>query len=178
MLLVDLPDIAIGLILIAPPSIRNIRLLVPLSSCNEAAEHLIRVLGGPEEATRFVGGIRWWQVRGIQGIDANWVAEKRDIEAIKRSRRERERKSNSTDQAPSNTGVFEHTNGKGKQRDEESSYPKEMDEMPCMLYLHGGEHWCCTPPFLFAHLCGLYLPGGYFFGSVDQERYCMQRYAR
>ena len=26
------------------------------------------------------------------------------------------------------------------------------------------------------HVFGI--PGGYYFGSVDQERYCMQRYAR
>ena len=32
-----------------------------------------------------------------------------------------------------------------------------MDEMRCMLYLHGG---------------------GYYFGSIDQERYMMQRFGR
>lgn len=43
-----------------------------------------------------------------------------------------------------------------------------------MYYIHGG--WV-----LFLSVLRLIineLLRGYFFGSVDQERYCMQRYAR
>ena len=42
-------------------------------------------------------------------------------------------------------------------QDAEPIYRPEMDEMRCILYFHGG---------------------GYYFGSVDQERYFLQRYAR
>jgi len=38
-----------------------------MSSCNEAAEYLIKALGGEEAARRVVGGVKWWQVRGIDG---------------------------------------------------------------------------------------------------------------
>jgi hypothetical protein len=31
---------------------------------------------GPDELTRIVGGERWWQVRGLDGVDAEWITEK------------------------------------------------------------------------------------------------------
>lgn len=34
---------------------------------------------GPEEIKLVVGGERWWQVRGLDGIDAEWVAEMEDL---------------------------------------------------------------------------------------------------
>jgi len=52
--------------------------LIPLKTCNEAADHLIKWFG-PEELERVVGGDRWWQVRGLDGIDAEWVAEEEDL---------------------------------------------------------------------------------------------------
>ena len=52
--------------------------LVPLSSCNDAADALIEWFG-PEELKYVVGGERWWQVRGLDGIDAEWIAERDHI---------------------------------------------------------------------------------------------------
>lgn len=134
------------------------------------------MLGGQEEATRLVGGIRWWQVRGLQGIDANWVAEKRDIEAIKRARKEPNRSPSA--ESPMNGESVNGSKGKTDQKDEDSSYPSEMDEMPCMLYLHGGKYSLRSCAFTLSYSHPFGVLGGYFFGSVDQERYCMQRYAR
>ncbi|KAF9006563.1 hypothetical protein BDQ17DRAFT_1302956 [Cyathus striatus] len=48
---------------------------IPLSSCNQAADILIDWFG-PEELKHVVGGERWWQVRGLDGIDAEWIAQK------------------------------------------------------------------------------------------------------
>lgn len=31
---------------------------------------------GPEDLKYVVGGERWWQVRGADGIDAEWITEK------------------------------------------------------------------------------------------------------
>lgn len=47
--------------------------------------------------------------------------------------------------------------------------------MRCMLYFHGGE-LMYYGGFILRILT--YLLGGYFFGSTDQERFCIQRYAR
>ncbi|KJA29849.1 hypothetical protein HYPSUDRAFT_31857 [Hypholoma sublateritium FD-334 SS-4] len=51
---------------------------IPLSTCNAAADSLIEWFG-PEEIKLVVGGERWWQVRGLDGIDAEWVAEMEDL---------------------------------------------------------------------------------------------------
>ncbi|QRV97947.1 carbohydrate esterase family 10 protein [Ceratobasidium sp. AG-Ba] len=201
-----------------------------------------------------VGGSKWWQVRGVRGVDAQWVAVKRDWREAERRRKQREgdptlRRQNTETRHPSlfdqtnrqparHNTIIEHspqerppaeglrrvrtaaarsrpasaygvvgerekevkrpstaggasTNGLGagmgtpspmtatpesstshipkvepvqeaKETEEEEEegdahYEPEMDDMRCMLYIHGG---------------------GYYFGSIDQQRYCMQRYAR
>ena len=121
---------------------RSTRLLVPISSCNDAATYLIQALGGPEQANDFVGGTRWWQVRGLQGIDANWVAAKKDIEALRKLRRQGSRfASGDSDSDKIAQGAGSSQKGKGKENSddaEEKSYATEMDSMPCMYYFHGG----------------------------------------
>lgn len=52
-----------------------VRVVIPLATCNKAADILINWFG-PEELRSVVGGERWWQVRGLDGIDAEWVTEK------------------------------------------------------------------------------------------------------
>ncbi|KAI0089132.1 alpha/beta-hydrolase [Irpex rosettiformis] len=48
---------------------------IPLFSCNKAADLLIEWFG-PKDLKHVVGGEKWWQVRGMDGIDAEWVTEK------------------------------------------------------------------------------------------------------
>lgn len=45
-----------------------------------AADHLIDWFGS-EELAHVVGGERWWQVRGLDGIDAEWIAQEDDLES-------------------------------------------------------------------------------------------------
>ncbi|KAH9482748.1 AB hydrolase superfamily protein C4A8.06c [Psilocybe cubensis] len=52
--------------------------MIPLSSCNDAADALIDWFG-PEDLKYVVGGERWWQVRGLNGVDAEWIAEQEDV---------------------------------------------------------------------------------------------------
>ena len=51
----------------APPWVYVVRLLVPISCCDEAAEIIVQALGGEEMTKRIVGGTKWWQVRGVKG---------------------------------------------------------------------------------------------------------------
>lgn len=51
----------------SPPWVHAVRLLVPMSCCDEAAKYLIKALGGEECTKRVVGGTKWWQVRGVKG---------------------------------------------------------------------------------------------------------------
>ncbi|KAJ6515694.1 Alpha/Beta hydrolase protein [Mycena sanguinolenta] len=52
---------------------------IPLHSCNEAADILIDWFG-PDELKAVVGGERWWQVRGLDGIDGEWITQKDYLE--------------------------------------------------------------------------------------------------
>jgi hypothetical protein len=51
----------------SPPWVHLVRLEIPMSCCDQAAEYLIKALGGPEVCNRVVGGTKWWQVRGRRG---------------------------------------------------------------------------------------------------------------
>jgi hypothetical protein len=51
----------------SPPWVHVVRLVIPMSSCDEAAVYLIRAFRGEQVMKRVVGGTKWWQVRGIRG---------------------------------------------------------------------------------------------------------------
>jgi hypothetical protein len=51
----------------SPPWTHVVRILVPVSKCEEAASYLIKALGGEDVAKRLIGGVKWWQVRGVNG---------------------------------------------------------------------------------------------------------------
>ncbi|KAG6813290.1 hypothetical protein H0H92_012445 [Tricholoma furcatifolium] len=133
----------------SPPSFHVVRLLVPMSSCDEAAKVLVTAFGGEEVAKRVVGGVKWWQVRGISGVDAQWITAKKDWESAKRRQKMNE-KAKETEQPDKDPEELQ-----GEKSADNGCYEKHMDEMRCILYCHGG---------------------GYYFGSVDQER--IQRHAR
>lgn len=75
---------------------------IPLSTCNNAADALIEWFG-PKELKDVVGGERWWQVRGLSGVDAEWVAEKRDVNNALA-----EEKKPGTDHTEANIACMEH----------------------------------------------------------------------
>ncbi|KAJ7782646.1 hypothetical protein B0H16DRAFT_1493861 [Mycena metata] len=120
----------------SPPWVHVVRLVVPMSCCDEAAQYLITALGGEDAARKVVGGCKWWQVRGVPGVDAQWITARKDWQEAKKQPPGRPQVDPEADSAP---------------------YEEYMDEMRCILYSHGG---------------------GYYFGSVDQERYSIQRHAR
>lgn len=54
---------------------------IPLSCANDAADTIIKWFG-PEELKVVVGGERWWQVRGLDGIDAEWITEREFLKDV------------------------------------------------------------------------------------------------
>ncbi|KAH8984792.1 alpha beta-hydrolase [Lactarius hatsudake] len=176
------------------PSSQVVRVAVPQTCCAEAARVLVRAFGGEDEARRVVGGVRWWQVRpGDRGcvacmfpsvavliwvrarrcrIDAEWIMDKRDWkEATRREKaaaaaeKSQTRESGSPDAGAStslspmssSSSSGAHVGVSADDTDASAAYRPEMDEMRCLLWAHGG---------------------GYYFGSINQERYMIQRYAR
>ncbi|KAH7931203.1 alpha/beta-hydrolase [Leucogyrophana mollusca] len=88
---------------------------IPLLSCNRAADALIEWFG-PQDLNLIVGGEKWWQVRGLDGIDAEWIAEKEHLRDEDFSR------------------------GK-KLSDEEKNILKMEQLETVMLYVHGGGYF-------------------------------------
>ncbi|KAJ7647735.1 hypothetical protein FB45DRAFT_1052164 [Roridomyces roridus] len=128
----------------SPPWVHVVRLVVPMSCCDEASTYLITALGGEDAARSIIGGCKWWQVRGVNGVEAQWITAKKDWEEAKRRYKSR------SETKPASDVPLEPDS-------ESAPYEEHMDEMRCILYAHGG---------------------GYYFGSVDQERYSIQRHAR
>ncbi|KAH7914422.1 Alpha/Beta hydrolase protein [Hygrophoropsis aurantiaca] len=92
-----------------------VSVLIPFFSCNRAADALIKWFG-PEDLNLVVGGERWWQVRGLDGIDAEWIAEK--------------------SQLPSDDTC------KGRRLSEEEKNIMRMEELETvMFYVHGGGYF-------------------------------------
>ncbi|KAG2104030.1 uncharacterized protein F5147DRAFT_270934 [Suillus discolor] len=139
------------------PSSHIVRLLVPLSCCDEAATYVIQALGGEELAKRLVGGTKWWQVRGVKGIDAEWITDHKDYQEAKKRNKAKHKESSNTEIPTSESDTQASSGLPASSSNEGNIYKEEMDEMRCILYAHGG---------------------GYYFGSVDQERYSLQRHAR
>ncbi|KAG0708609.1 hypothetical protein DFH29DRAFT_1041315 [Suillus ampliporus] len=139
------------------PSDRVVRLLVPVSCCDEAAGYVIQALGGEEFCKRLVGGTKWWQVRGVKGIDAEWITTRKDYQAAKKRRKAQHKESLNAEISASGSDTPTSSGLPTSNSYESNTYKEEMDEMRCILYAHGG---------------------GYYFGSVDQERYSIQRHAR
>ncbi|KDN37665.1 alpha/beta-hydrolase [Tilletiaria anomala UBC 951] len=71
----------------SPPSATVIGVLIPLSSCDNAARILIEYFG-PDDLQNVVGGEKWWQVRSLAGIEAEWIAQTSDWNLGKHVERE------------------------------------------------------------------------------------------
>ena len=174
-----------------------------MSCCDQAAEYLIDALGGESATKKIVGGTKWWQIRGVNGcgvisghsgkeliygcfsVDGEWIVAKKDWQEAKkraeskerkdksRERREKEREKSSQQSTTTDSAPAEDTS--------EPGYTPDMDEQRCILYFHGGKPQC---GFILRVTCFLtwtpfdFYVGGYYFGSVDQERYSIQRFAR
>ena len=62
--------------ILSPPWAAVAPIVIPFKTCNKAADTLIEWFSSPEELRIIVGGTRWWQVRGLDGLEAEWVTEK------------------------------------------------------------------------------------------------------
>lgn len=101
----------------APPWMLAVRLVIPMSCCDDAATALIKALGGAEVAKRTAGGTKWWQVRGVNGVDAQWIVAKKDWREAKRRYKQRD-------------SMAKHVTVETPEGDAaEPVYEPEMDEM-------------------------------------------------
>ncbi|KZT72544.1 alpha/beta-hydrolase [Daedalea quercina L-15889] len=99
----------------APPWAAVAPVQIPFASCNKAADVLIDWFG-PDDLEHVVGGERWWQVRGLDGIDSEWITEYKYL---------------SNEEASQN-----------EQPSETERYIARMEHLESvMLYVHGGAYF-------------------------------------
>lgn len=129
------------------PWVNVVRALIPPSLCDLAAARLIQACGGEEVMKRTLGGTKWWRVRGTQGLEAEWITAEKAPESPRRYRRQGAKQAS----LPVSDASSEEDEGARSDRG------PEMDDTPCLLYIHGG---------------------GYYFGTADGDRGVLERYAR
>ncbi|TFK71796.1 alpha/beta-hydrolase [Pluteus cervinus] len=101
----------------SPPWAAVSPVCIPHFSCNEAADILIDWFG-PEELKCIVGGERWWQIRGLEGIDAEWIAEKENL-----------------------TELRDENHPKEKLKEKDANILKMESLETVMFYVHGGGYF-------------------------------------
>lgn len=149
-----------------PPWGFSEQVMIPMESCDEAAQLLIRYFG-PEQIQTLIGGARWWQMRTVAGLPAEWISQYSDYHTLvdlqsgrnaslsaslsKRMKRQTNKRNprheheQASEAPPGEKGRFADTQ-------------EERDRLSrVMLYIHGG---------------------GYYFGSVNTHRFQILRIAR
>lgn len=191
----------------AQPGTTSLRLLIPIDSCDEAAKLLVNYFGD-DDLRNLVGGRLWWQVRGLRGVQAEWIAMKQDwnranlVEkrmGTKESEKELRKKAKqarlnkrherkhsfakpirkSLDKRRSNKSVPK-TDQEGNSKDESKEKNKEQQEDDPDTLDEGANE----PIESFEELDRLkrvmyYIHGGgYYFGSLSTHRLMITRFAR
>ena len=143
----------------SPPWVRVLRVVVPMSCCDQAAEYLIDALGGESATKRIVGGTKWWQIRGINGcgvlsdhsgkelicgcssVDGEWIVAKKDWQEAKKRAKSKERREKSKEAGGKEREkpAQSTTDSTPTEDTSEPGYTPDMDEQRCILYLHGGK---------------------------------------
>ncbi|KAL5530703.1 hypothetical protein ACEPAF_6961 [Sanghuangporus sanghuang] len=111
--------------ILSPPWAAVSPVLIPFETCNRAADLLVDWFSDPDELERVVGGQRWWQVRGLDGVEGEWVTERSLLKEVDSAecirRREKE---------------------KGRPLSDDEADIMRMDSLePVMLYIHGGAYF-------------------------------------
>jgi hypothetical protein len=122
---------------------------------------------------------------GHLSVDGEWIVAKKDWQEAKKRAKSKERRDKSKErrekEKEKSAQQSSTADSTSLEDGPESEYPPDMDDQRCILYFHGGE---LSLGFNFRVAFIMWIPrplcsvGGYYFGSVDQERYSIQRFAR
>jgi hypothetical protein len=147
----------------SPPWVLTHRVLVPINPCcSDAAEYIIKALGGPETAFKLCGGTKWWTVRFQAGVEGEWIGIKKDWrKEEERVRKEEEARKKGSKMSKGKEKLKESVSGSVENTDKE----KDGIEGECTfndraLSLESGTNVCNTVTPEMDHLrCMMYLPG-------------------
>jgi len=132
-----------------------------MSCCDQAADFLINALGGESATKKIVGGIKWWQIRGVKGygvisdhlrkklicgcssVDGEWILAKKDWQEAKKRAKSKERRDKSKERREKERDKSSQqsttTDSASVGDVPEQGYTPDMDEQRCILYFHGGK---------------------------------------
>ena len=141
-----------------------------------------------------MGGVSYFHlqseklIRALYSVGGEWIVTKKDWKEAERREKSKERRDRSNEKKERERPPQESntTDSASTEDTSEPNYTPDMDEQRCILYLHGGKlpfslnarivfGFRLPNPDILLFLCSV---GGYYFGSVDQERYSIQRFAR
>jgi hypothetical protein len=157
----------------SPPWVLTHRVLVPINPCcSDAAEYIIKALGGPETAFKLCGGTKWWTVRFQAGVEGEWIGIKKDWrKEEERVRKEEEARKKGSKMSKGKEKLKESVSGSVENTDKE----KDGIEGECMfndraLSLESGTNVCNTVTPEMDHLrCMMYLPGASLVAGKSLE---------
>lgn len=138
----------------SPPWVLTHRVLIPINpSCSDAADLLIRALGGPENAFKLCGGTKWWTVRLQRGVEGEWIGIKKDW----RKEEERVRKEDERRKKGRAEKVKDHVEGKTDDDDGQEGECAYLVTLCCNVAHRG---WDLVTPEMDHLRCMMYIPGG------------------
>ncbi|WFC96443.1 hypothetical protein MBRA1_003100 [Malassezia brasiliensis] len=155
-----------------PPWGFSEKVMIPMTFCDASARH-IQEYFGPEELDSVVGGARWWQMRTLSGVPAEWISQYSDYHTFvdlqsgrnasysasitKHMTRSSERRNPRHEQSGGNDDAGSTSSARG-QTGRFADTQEERDRLGrVMLYIHGG---------------------AYYFGSINTHRFQILRIAR
>ncbi|KAL5508275.1 hypothetical protein ACEPAH_5894 [Sanghuangporus vaninii] len=111
--------------ILSPPWAAVSPVLIPFKTCNKAADLLVDWFSDPDELERVVGGQKWWQVRGLDGVEGEWVTERNLLKEVGSAERIRRREEM-----------------KGRSLSDDEADIMRMDSLETvMFYIHGGAYF-------------------------------------
>ncbi|WFD08450.1 hypothetical protein MVES1_003826 [Malassezia vespertilionis] len=151
----------------APPWASSRKVMIPMSTCSDAAQYLIEYFG-PQSLQEVVGGARWWQMRTLEGVPGEWISQYTDYHTVVRAS-EGKNTSLSTSMAKHMTRNTQNRNP----RHEQPNQPYEQPNSEAGRYADTDEERTrLTRVMLYFH------GGGYYFGSNETHRFMILRIAR
>ncbi|KAJ9106187.1 hypothetical protein QFC21_001331 [Naganishia friedmannii] len=157
----------------SPPWVLTHRVLVPINPCcSDAADYIIKALGGPESAFKLCGGTKWWTVRFQAGVEGEWIGIKKDWKKEEeRVRKEEEAREKGSKMSKGKDKLKESVPGNAENADKEKDgiegeFTPEMDHLRCMMYLPGESYVVGKTSESGLNL-GLRTGGAHYWGSGD-----------
>lgn len=141
--------------------------VIPMSCCSDAAQYIIKYFGA-HEVRSLLGGARWWQMRTLEGVPAEWISQKTDYHTMVDLQHGKN--------ASVSTGMAKHLLRSSHRRNPRHERDRAFADEAMRKK---GSFADTQEERDRLNRVMLYIPGGgYYFGSVNTHRFQILRIAR